>query len=75
MKSFRAKLNILKIGEGELELQFSAPLILNPCQHYYREQRRFMSFFRNEIWIRTFHGKTNGNTSVKVICKKKNESS
>ncbi len=75
MKSFRAKLNILKLGEGELELQFSAPLVLNPCQHLYREQGRLKSFFKNEVWIRTFHGRPNGDTSVKVTCRKKSESS
>lgn len=45
--------------------QFRPPLVVKPCDHLIREHRGML---RNELWLVTFHGKSDGSSEISRRC-------
>jgi hypothetical protein len=52
---------------GKYETQFSAPLILKPCEHLLDKNKKRLG---NEIWYLIVHGKSGGTSEVTKHCEK-----
>lgn len=57
----------VKTGAG-YKHNFSAPLILEPCQHLVQSRGGGRMFDRREIWFVMIHGDANGKQNVTKSC-------
>ena len=59
-REIQVKLGLKSVG-GSWKSEFRAPLILNPCQHYFETKKD---------WVIHYHGREDGSTTVeKLNCK------
>ena len=60
----------LKSVEGSWKSEFRAPLILNPCQHYFETKKKGI---RRKEWQIHYHGKEDGSSTIDLQCNKRGD--
>jgi len=59
----------VKVGSigGSWRSEFRAPLVLEPCQHYFETKKKGI---RRKEWQIHYHGKENGSSTIEFQCNK-----